>query len=88
MKKLVNIIFIVTFFLALIHGAESNESTRVLKVGYADCDPIFQDEAGNYSGYGVSYLEEVLFSFGAAVLYGINFLISICSCIVTAKKSI
>lgn len=59
MKKLVNIIFIVTFFLALIHGAESNESTRVLKVGYADCDPIFQDEAGNYSGYGVSYLEEI-----------------------------
>ena len=59
MKKLVNIIFIVTFFLALIHGAESNESTRVLKVGYADCDPIFQDEAGNYSGYAVSYLEEI-----------------------------
>ena len=46
----------------------------------------------NLPGYGFmpgfSYLEEVLFSFGAAVLYGINFLISICSCIVTAKKSI
>ena len=44
----------------------------------------------NLPGYGImpgfSYLGEVLFSFGAAVLYGISFLISICSYIVTAKK--
>lgn len=44
----------------------------------------------NLPGYGImpgfSYLGEVLFSFGAAVLYGIFFLISICSCIVIAKK--
>lgn len=64
MKKLFNIIFIVTFFLALIHGAKSNESTRVLKVGYADCDPIFQDEAGNYSGFNenISSMQEEGFS--------------------------
>lgn len=46
----------------------------------------------NLPGYGfmpgLSYLGEVLFSFGAAVLYGISFLISICSCIVTTKKLI
>ena len=46
----------------------------------------------NLPGYGflpgLSYLGEVLFSLGAAVLYGISFLISICSCIVTTKKLI
>ena len=44
----------------------------------------------NLPGYGfmpgLSYLGEVLSSFGAAVLYGISFLVSICSRIVTAKK--
>ncbi len=35
---------------------------------------------------GLSYLGEVLFSFGAGVLYGVNFLISLCICIVQAKK--
>ncbi|MBO5691318.1 MAG: transporter substrate-binding domain-containing protein, partial [Spirochaetaceae bacterium] len=59
MKKLFSIILIATFFLALIHGTEIQQAARVLKVGYADCDPIFKDEAGNYSGYGVSYLEEI-----------------------------
>ncbi len=36
----------------------------------------------NLPGYGfmpgLSYLGEVLFSFGATILYGINFLISVC----------
>ena len=59
MKKLFSIILIATFFLTLIHGIETHGASRVLKVGYADCDPIFKDEAGNYSGYGVSYLEEI-----------------------------
>ena len=58
-KKLFNIILITTFFLTLIHGIETPRTSKVLKVGYADCDPIFIDEAGNYSGYGVSYLEEI-----------------------------
>ena len=44
----------------------------------------------NLPGYGfmpgLSYLGEVLFSFFAAVLYGVNFLISLCICIVQAKK--
>ena len=52
-------ILITTFFLTLIHGIETPRTSKVLKVGYADCDPIFIDEAGNYSGYGVSYLEEI-----------------------------
>ena len=59
MKKLFSIILIATFVLALIHGTETQQASRVLKVGYADCDPIFKDEAGNHSGYGVSYLEEI-----------------------------
>ena len=58
-KKLWCIVFITTAFLAFIHGATVQDSPRVLKVGYADCDPIFQDENGNYSGYAVSYLDEI-----------------------------
>ena len=38
---------------------QQQDKLRVLKVGYADCDPIFQDRSGNYSGYAVSYLEEI-----------------------------
>lgn len=44
----------------------------------------------NLPGYGfmpgLTYLGEVLFSFGAGVLYCISFLISICSCIVITNK--
>ena len=58
-KKLWCIVFIATAVLTFIHGATAQDTPRVLKVGYADCDPIFQDENGNYSGYAVSYLEEI-----------------------------
>lgn len=48
---------------------------------------IYYDNLPEYGFMpGLSYLGEVLFSFGAAVLYGISFLISICSFIITAKK--
>ena len=44
----------------------------------------------NLPGYGfmpgLSYLGEVLFSFFAGVLYGVNFLISACICLVQKKK--
>ena len=44
----------------------------------------------NLPGYGfmpgLTYLGEVLFSFGAVVLYCISFLISICSYIAISKK--
>ena len=59
MKKLFSIILITTFLIAVIHGVETSQTSRVLKVGYADCDPVFKDKAGNYTGYGVSYLEEI-----------------------------
>ena len=58
-KKFVNLIFVVALFLFFIHGTAAQEKNKTIKVGYADCDPIFQDESGNYSGYAVAYLDEI-----------------------------
>ena len=58
-KTYVRFIFVVVVFLFFIHGTVAQEKNKIIKVGYADCDPIFQDESGNYSGYAVSYLEEI-----------------------------
>lgn len=58
-KKFVNIIFVVALFLFFIHGTAAQEKNKTIKVGYADCDPIFQDKSGNYSGYAVAYLDEI-----------------------------
>ena len=35
---------------------------------------------------GLCYLGEVLFSYGAAVLYGVCFFISVCICFITGKN--
>ena len=44
----------------------------------------------NLPGYdiipGFSYIREVLFSYGAAIVYGLFFLVSVCSGIVSTKK--
>lgn len=58
-KTYVRFIFVVVVFLFFIHGTVAQEKNKIIKVGYADCDPIFQDESGNYSGYAVAYLDEI-----------------------------
>ena len=63
-------------------------SLELVPMGIAAALGVYYDGLPGYGFMpGLSYLGEILFSYGAAVIYGVTFLVSVCACIICTKNN-